>query len=519
MPEAIAIQIEKPFAQLCFLPFISTPRKLRHAPRRRLSTRCTPTAGPSASHDSSLYEVLGIHHPHPKSLAAAEIRRAYLSLAKTAHPDTAESSGNDFDAIAGAYAVLSDPQLRKVYDSSGKEGLAAVKSISQRTDDIRKRYASLSGEQLDYLSDTGQLVGGLLSASEMADDSFDPSDIDHDDACPRSVDEAIWNIQNHEDRSVRYYGLWWIYKFKVVEAEAALVNVLRTSYDQTSLGGFGLRRRAALALGAVASIPTKVNTDAVLALSDSLRSTDYFLRYRAAEALANVAQRSTLQSEVLPSFPDTVVHQLKLILNRGQKYLENKEQAKTGYSQQESLFDLEKFDPEVRARLEKIFTDRRQNEQRSRRTTMTPQLGVDEVGSDSDEPYEWVLKAVSAICSQRSLQDKVLVETIETYTNNPVPLVRYAAHKALYALTRESYHAEQIVKALDYGVEHHYSQRVLIRDLGDVGYSQGAAAVSSCPMVENSFKILALKNMLAKQKYDPEKPDVQNVLEHMDSLL
>lgn len=492
------------------------PPKRRPRPPQRITRSRTLRACLEAT-ESNLYKILGINDPNPASLSIAAIRSSYLSIAKVSHPDTAGSESTDFDKVTRAWSILSDSHLRNVYDSAGEEGLAAIQSISQRAEDIRDRYSTMSGEQLDYLSDTGQLVGGLLSASES--DGFDPTSIDHEDACPRSIEEAIWNIENHPDRSVRYYGLWWIYKFKVAEAESALVNVLQTSDDRTSLGGFGLRRRAALALGAVASTPSTENQAAVIALSDALSSPDYFLRYRSSEALANIAQRSAVQNDIEPVFADDVVRQLSLLLKAGKKRYETEEAAKSGYSHQESLFNLDNLDPEVRDRIEAVFESRRRNEQRSRRTTMTPQLGVDEVGGEADEPYEWILKAVSAICSLRPVVDQDLLDTIEAFTTNSIPLIRYAACKALYALTSNSDHVEKIVEALQYGVEHHYSQRVLIRDLGDLGYCQGAAAVAGCPMVENSFKILALKNMLAKRNHDPTHPDVRNVLSHVDSLL
>lgn len=513
-----------------FIPHI--PLRATIIARRPRICRTSPTAsqGTPASPSDNLYHILGLPHTQNGHASThAEIRAAYLNIAKVSHPDVASDADSveRFAAVARAWAVLGDDTLRRIYDSTGADGIAAIRSIDQRTADIRRRFAGLDGDALDYLADSGQLIGGLLSPAEdpmppafkRMDSPFNPGDIAHDDACPRSVEEAIWNIQFHDDISVRYYGLWWIYKFKVSAAEEALVNVLRTSTEQTVLGGFKIRRRAALALGAVATAPTQDNTDTVLALTEAMKSRDYFLRYRAAEALSNLAQRTAMNSDVYAAFPDEVVNELKRILKMGQEEFKRKEAAKSGYSLQEGLFDLDKFEPEVRKRLENIFEDRRKNESVSRRTTMTPQLGVDEVGTDADEPFEWILKAVSAICSQSSHQDQELTEILQTYTKFPVPLVRYAAHKALFALTGKPDHAEEIVKALQYGVEHHYSQRVLIRDLGDLGYSQGAAAVAACPMVENSFKILALKNMLAKRDHDPEHEDVRNVLLHMDSLL
>lgn len=486
-----------------------------------------PRASTSNHSSTNLYQKLGLQPPTPtQSPSYAEIRHAYLQLAKKLHPDIAGPGATDkFEPIARAWAVLSDRALRRVYDTTGEEGLAAIQSIGERAEDVHRRYAALDGEQLDYLSDTGQLIGGLLTPSDAEQDfgeekAFPGRDTDVDDACPRSVEEAIWNIQFHPEESVRYYGLWWIYKFKVAEAEEALVSVLRNSEEHNTLGGYGLKRRAALALGAVARAPTTDNQDAVLALMEGLGSSDYFLRYRVAEALSNIAQRCAYKSDVSVIFPVAVVQKLKQMLKDGRMELDRKEEAKSGYFQQESLFDLDKLDEDVRQRLEKVFHDRRQNEQQSRRTTMTPQLGVDQVGIDSDQPFEWILKAVSAISAlQGGSSDGDLTDVLHSYTKNSIPLVRYAAHKALYALTNQEVHAEQIVEALQYGVEHHYSQRVLIRDLGDLGYCKGAAAVATCPMVENSFKILALKNMLAKRGHDPHHPDVRNVLIHMDSLL
>ncbi|CAN8063004.1 unnamed protein product [Agarophyton chilense] len=493
----------------------TSPSLFRGA-RNRSSVRATL----SSNSKPCLYSVLGLDHNNSSSITTSHIRRAYLGLAKKTHPDTVQNQTSllSFEHISKAYTILSDTELRSVYDQSGHEGLAAITSIQQRAEHIRHKFSSMSGEQLDFLSDAGELVGGLLSSSS-EHDAFDPSSVTHDDACPRSVEEAIWNIQFHPDPSVRYYGLWWIYKFKVTAAEAALVNVLQTSNDQTSLGGYGIRRRAALALGVVASAPTETNQAAVVALSDALRSPDYFLRYRAAEAISNIAQRCALL-RVHFSFPQSVTYQLKRLLAKGQKDSILKEESKSGFKQQESLFDLENLEPALREKLEMIFRERRENEMRSRRTTMTPQLGVEAVGSSSDEPYEWLLKAASAICAnQVSHLDDQLLDMIESYTSNSIPLVRYAAYKALFAITGAEEHAQQIVRALEYGVEHHYSQRVLIRDLGDLGYSRGAEAVALCPMVENSFKILALKNMLAKQKHDPSTEEVRDVLYYMDSLL
>lgn len=525
-----------------------SPRRPVNTPAVAFPQACAQPPTPQPSIVQSLYQILAIPAtPDPKTLSVSQIRLAYLQQAKKSHPDTnPDELSPDFDQIAYAWSVLSDLALRKVYDMAGYPGLNAVKSIEQRADQIQNRFAHMSGDQLDYLSDTGELVGTLLTpASDAVDSAQLEGEVPPDakDACPRSIDEALYNLEHHEDHSVVYYTLWWIYRFKVCQAEPTLVRVLRTSRATTSTGGFSLRRRAALALGAIAAPPTMDSSATLLALEDALHTDDYFLRYRAAEAVANIAYRVAdlhmkgdvdLRSVV---FPPTLTSTLLRMLQHGRDSMREREQSKSGFSNQESLFNLDAMEPDVREKLEAVFQQRRENEDRRRRTTMTPQLGVDRVGTEEDdEPYEWIIKAVSAIASLSTMQNPStsspepddpisqaqradMLETINAFTSSGVPLVRYAAQKALFSLTGKEEHADDLIRALSYGVEHHYSQRVLIRDLGDLGFWQGAKAVAQCPMVENSFKILALKNMLAKLAYDAKRSEVQQVLQHMDSLL
>lgn len=499
----------------------------------------TTTCSVRNNQPSSLYELLGLpQEGDPTKYTHSQIRKAYLQKAKQEHPDVNIStdlegqgaSSDSFAAIARAWRILSDPKLRKVYDDAGEPGLSAVESMAHRSEQISKSFADVIGDELDFLSDTGQLVGTLLSpSSTSADDTDRPPE--RGDACPRSVSEAIWNLRNSSDDSVRYYTLWWVYRFKVKEALPQLIEILRTA-PCTKSGVYPLRRRAALALGVIASPPTETSTDVVDALSDALELDDYFLRYRAAEAVANIAYRamdSLRQSDGNGTsgpvkFPSRVVNVLLDMLRRGSAAMEQRREASSGFSNQESLFDFDNLEPEVRKKLEHLFKKRRENEQMRMRTTMTPQLGVSAVGSGGDEePHEWVIKAISAIATVNLREDTALVcrvqHGIEPFVSHDVPLVRYAACKALYALTGETHYVARITDALNFGIEHHYSQRVLIRDLGDLGYWQGARAIAECPMVENSFKILALKNMLTKLDYDAARPEVREVLGHMDSLL
>ena len=67
------------------------------------------------------YQVLGV----AKTATADEIKKAYRKLALKYHPD--KNQGNkeaeeQFKEISEAYAVLSDPEKRKQYDTFGSDG-------------------------------------------------------------------------------------------------------------------------------------------------------------------------------------------------------------------------------------------------------------------------------------------------------------------------------------------------------------------------------------------------------------
>ena len=63
------------------------------------------------------YEVLGV----PRDASSEQIKKAYRKLAMKYHPDVADDPGSAerFKEIGEAYAVLSDPQKRSMYDRGG----------------------------------------------------------------------------------------------------------------------------------------------------------------------------------------------------------------------------------------------------------------------------------------------------------------------------------------------------------------------------------------------------------------
>jgi len=89
---------------------------------------------------SSLYETLGVD----KAADSSDIRRAYLKLSKTEHPDKG-GSAERFKTIQNAYEILSDEQKRSYYDQTGQ---------------IQGEEVS-SGNAMPFPFDLGAMFGGM----------------------------------------------------------------------------------------------------------------------------------------------------------------------------------------------------------------------------------------------------------------------------------------------------------------------------------------------------------------------
>lgn len=98
--------------------------------------RATPRSGASRPAyqkiiASSYYGLLGVH----PSASVREIRQAYRDLSKVYHPDTTELPGEvatqKFQQLNEAYATLSNPERRTVYDQKiGYSRVAVVQPLS-----------------------------------------------------------------------------------------------------------------------------------------------------------------------------------------------------------------------------------------------------------------------------------------------------------------------------------------------------------------------------------------------------
>ena len=91
------------------------------------------------SNKRDYYEILGV----PKNASKDEIKNVYRKLALQYHPDRNKSKGAEerFKEISEAYAVLSDDEKRKRYDTYGQVGSEEVFRGSEANfDEIFQRY-------------------------------------------------------------------------------------------------------------------------------------------------------------------------------------------------------------------------------------------------------------------------------------------------------------------------------------------------------------------------------------------
>jgi curved DNA-binding protein CbpA len=121
--------------------------KVRHAPRRaggRGSAFAHVTMSGDLDTDSNapmatLYETLGVHEHATED----EIKRAYRKAAMRCHPDRnvghEEAARVQFQEIKEAYAILSDPAQRHIYDSIFEEEMRRFEARRREEEAERAR--------------------------------------------------------------------------------------------------------------------------------------------------------------------------------------------------------------------------------------------------------------------------------------------------------------------------------------------------------------------------------------------
>ncbi|MEA5510740.1 HEAT repeat domain-containing protein [Crocosphaera sp. UHCC 0190] len=105
-----------------------------------------------------------------------------------------------------------------------------------------------------------------------------------------TVEQALYNLQQTEDPSARYYAAWWIGRFRVSDPVAidALLTALEDESDRSPDGGYPLRRNAAKALGKLG------DRSVVPALIKALDCEDYYVRESAAQSLEMLADAQAI---------------------------------------------------------------------------------------------------------------------------------------------------------------------------------------------------------------------------------
>jgi hypothetical protein len=128
-------------------------------------------AGSSSSggvEDTGLYDLLGV----APDASSAEIKRAYLKLARELHPDKNPDdpeANARFQRVGSAYQVLSNDEARARYDLKGMDGLEDQMKFMDPT----TMYAMLFGsESFDDLIGELQLASILQQAEQGADPSL-----------------------------------------------------------------------------------------------------------------------------------------------------------------------------------------------------------------------------------------------------------------------------------------------------------------------------------------------------------
>jgi len=118
--------------------------------------------------ETEYYDALGVSPDADQS----KIKRSYYIQARKWHPDknNSEEAGKKFQMIGEAYQVLSNPELRTIYDKKGKDGLSGDKTEAAAPDvDPSLVFTFLFGSDgfNDYIGRLRVVTQTMLGESEV----------------------------------------------------------------------------------------------------------------------------------------------------------------------------------------------------------------------------------------------------------------------------------------------------------------------------------------------------------------
>ena len=117
------------------------------APRRRRARAAAASTIGDANESTdaaTAYDVLGVRENATKD----EIRRAFLRMSKTHHPDVRQTSGDDDGMMAkvnSSYAALFDDDARRKYDAKLRESRKGDAKMKRASDGVTAIYEGLVG--------------------------------------------------------------------------------------------------------------------------------------------------------------------------------------------------------------------------------------------------------------------------------------------------------------------------------------------------------------------------------------
>ncbi len=131
------------------------------------------------------------------------------------------------------------------------------------------------------------------------------------------------------------------------------------------------------------------------------------------------------------------------------------------------------------------------------------------------QPIEGAIEALGSLGATEA------IEVILPFLEHEIAKIQYAAARALYQLTGESFYGDRLVEALS--GQDLQLRRSALMDLGAIGYYPAAKFIANT-FAENSLKLISLKGLLEHQlkkntpseKLSPESVEILNL---MDSLL